>query len=67
MFRKSQPKQPAQRKRRRTSCGNCSTQYCVRCKQVWHEGDCKPLTDAIKKEEKVSSTSVKHTFVVPYS
>ena len=55
MFRKSQqPKPPAARKRRRTSCGKCNMQYCVACKQAWHEGDCKPVTEAIKKEEKVS-------------
>ena len=54
MFRKSQqPKPPAPRKRRRTSCGKCNMQYCVTCKQAWHEGDCKPITEAIKKEEKV--------------
>ena len=53
MFRKAQPKPPAPRKRRRTSCGKCQMQYCVTCKQAWHEGDCKLITDAIKKEEKV--------------
>ena len=53
MFRKAQPRPPAPRKRHRTSCGKCRMQYCVACKQAWHEGDCKPLTDDIKKEEKV--------------
>ena len=46
-------KPPVPRERHRTSCGKCQMQYCDACKQAWHEGDCKPLTDDIKKEEKV--------------
>lgn len=60
VFRKAQPKPPAPRKRCRTSCSKCRMQYCVACKQAWHEGDCKPITDAIKKEEKAFPIDEKH-------
>lgn len=63
VFRKAQPKPPAPRKRCRTSCSKCRMQYCVACKQAWHEGDCKPITDAIKKEEKVKTVVLQQLHV----
>ena len=53
MFHKSQPA----RKQHKTMCKRRNREYCVDCKQAWHEGDCKPVTKDIKVEELVSMFS----------
>ncbi len=44
---------PPTRTRRRTSCGKCQLMYCVACKQVWHEGDCRMVDADLVHEEQV--------------
>ena len=55
MFKRSQARSSAQRKREKVKCTNCPREYCYSCKQHWHEGDClKDSDEAIKIEEKVT-------------
>lgn len=50
---KSQPKKPSPKPtRRRASCSKCDVAYCLGCKQVWHEGNCVPVTKEMEEEEK---------------
>lgn len=58
IFKKKQeparpPARTTQKTRRRASCGDCSREYCMECKMLWHTGDCcvvdeKALEDQVR-------------------
>ena len=59
IFKKKQEPAPPpgpRKSRRRASCANCRTEYCMECKMVWHSGDC-PTVDDKDLKEQVSSLS----------